>query len=49
MISNGYAKANNELIKSYNPWKEKTWIIGLSTNNLYGHSIMQLLSIEILN
>ena len=49
MICNGYAEANNKLLKSYHSNKRTLYIIYSDTNNLYGHSMMQLLPAEILD
>ena len=49
MICKGYAEANNQLLKSYDANKPTTHIKYLDTNNLYRHSMMQLLLTEILD
>ena len=43
MICKGYAEANNKFLKSYDAKKPTSYIIYLDTNNLYGHSMIQLL------
>ena len=37
-ISNGYSKANNKYLKSYDPEQESKHIIYLDANNLYGYA-----------
>ena len=49
IICKGYAEANNIFLKSYDANKPTSYIIYLDANNLYGHSIMQLLPTEIFN
>ena len=49
MICKNYAEANNKFLKSYDANKCTWYIIYLDANNLYGHSMMQLLSTEILD
>ena len=46
-----YSEANNKLLKLYYLSKPSTYIAYLdaSANSLYGHSLMQLLPIEILD
>ena len=48
MICKGYPEASNEFLK-YDANKTTSYIIYLDTNNLYGHSMMQLLPAEILD
>ena len=48
MISKGYAEASNTFVRSYD-LNKGTSVIYLDANNLYGHSMMQLLSFEILD
>lgn len=45
----GYDKAENELLKLYHRRKLNTWIIDVNSNNLYGHSMTQLLPIKMLD
>ena len=47
MICKGYAQANNKFLKSYDDKKPTSNIICLDTNNLSGHSMMQLLLTEL--
>ena len=49
IICKGYAEANNTFLKSQDANKHTSYIIYLDANNLYGHSIMQLLPTEIFN
>ena len=49
MIFKGYAEANNKFLKSYHANKPTSWIIYFDANNLYGHSMMQLLPTETLD
>ena len=49
MILKGYTEANNKFIKSYDANKPTSYIIYLDTDNLYAHSMMQLLPTEILD
>ena len=49
MICKGYAEANNKFLKSYNANKPIPYIICLDANNLYGHTMMQILPTEILD
>ena len=49
MICKVYAEANNKFLKSYNANKPTSDIIYLDANDLYGHSMMQALSAEILD
>ena len=46
MICKGYAEANNKFLKSY---KSTLYITYLYADDLYGHLMMQLLAIEILD
>ena len=48
MFCNGYIKANNKFLKSYNSSKPLIYIVYLDVNNLYGHSMMELVPIEII-
>ena len=48
IICNAYGEAYNKLLKSDYANKPTLYIIYLDDNNLYGHSMMQLLPIEIL-
>jgi len=43
MISNRYAKANNPYLPDYDNTKEKSFLIYVDANNLYGHSMSQSL------
>jgi len=43
MISQRYAKANNEFCKDYDPEVEKSWLGYIDANNLYGYAMMQKL------
>ena len=43
-----YTEANNKFLKSYDANKLISYIIYLDANNLYGHSMAQLLPTEIL-
>ena len=43
MISQRYAKANNELVGEYNPEQPKTYISDWDPNNLYGWAMSQVL------
>ena len=49
IISKGYSEANNKLLKFYNANKPITNIIYLDANNLYRHSMIQLLPTGILD
>ena len=49
MICKGYKQANNKFLKSRNPSKSLTHILDLDANNLYGHSMMQLLPFEMID
>ena len=49
MIYKGYAEAYNKLLKSYDANKPTSYRIYLETNNLYGHSTMQLSPTKIFN
>ena len=44
-----YTEANNKFLKSYDANKHISYIIYLDANNLYGHSMTQLLPTEILD
>ena len=48
-IYKGYSKPNNKFLKSHDPSKPSTYIMHLDANNLYEHSMMQLLQLEILD
>ena len=43
MVSKRYAKANNNKSQNYNEDIEKTWLLYLDANNLYGWAMMQAL------
>lgn len=47
IIFKAYAEANNKFLKPFVPNKPRSYIIYLDTNNLYSHSMMQLLPNEI--
>ena len=49
MICRCYAEANKKLLKSCYAKKPTSYTIYLNANNLYGHSVMQLLPTEILD
>ena len=49
MICKGYAEANIKFMKSYDSNKPTSYIVYLDANNLYGHSMMKLLSTETLD
>ena len=49
MIFKSNAEANNEFLKYHNANKPTSYIIYLDTNNLNGHSLMELLLTEILD
>ena len=49
LICKGYAEAHNIFLKSVDANKTTSYIIYLDANDLYGHSMMQLLPIEILD
>ena len=42
-IFNGYSKANNKYLKSYDPKQESKHIIYLAANNLYGYAMFKFL------
>ena len=44
-ITHRYAKANNQYLDSYDPSKEKEFIIYLDANNLYGWAMSQSLPV----
>ena len=46
---NGCTETNNKFLKSYNANKRISYIKYLDANNLYEHSMMQLLPTEILH
>ena len=48
MICKRYAKPNNKFLKSYNTYKNTSYIEYVDVNNLYGHSMMHLLPTGIL-
>ena len=48
MIFRGYAEANKTFLKSYDASKSTSYIIYLNAKNWYGHSMMHLLTTEIL-
>ena len=41
--SNGYSKASNKYLKSYNPKQDPKHIINLDANNLYGYAMSKFL------
>ena len=47
MICQGYIEADNEMLKFYDHFKPKIWIICEDANNLYGHSKIGSFSFEI--
>ena len=49
MICKGCAEASNKFLKSSIDKKPTSYIIYLDANNLYGHSVKQLLPTEILD
>ena len=49
VICKGYAEGSNKLLKSYNTNKPTSYIVYLNANDLYGHSMMQLLPTKILD
>ena len=49
MICKGYSEANNKFLKSYNAKKPTSYIKYLDANELYEHSMKQLLPTEIFN
>ena len=49
MICKGYAENNNKFLKSHDSYKPTSHIMYLDTDNLYGHSMMQLMPTEMLN
>ena len=49
MIGKTYAEANKKFLKSYDANKLTSYLMYLDTNNLYGHSMIQLLPTEILD
>ena len=49
IIFKAYAEANNKFLKAFVPKKPRSYTIYLETNNLYSHSMMQLLPNEILD
>ena len=49
VICKGYTETNNKFLKSCSYDKPTSHIIYLNVNNLYGHTMMQLLSTEIFN
>ena len=48
MISKAYTKANNEFLKSNDPNKPTSYIY-LDANTLYGHFMMQLFPLQMLD
>lgn len=46
MISNRYAKANNPYVKDYEPTADKSYIMYLDANNLYGWAMSQPLPVS---
>ena len=49
MIFKGYPEADNKFLKSCDVNKSASYILYLDADNLYGHSMMQLLPTEILD
>ena len=49
MTCKGFAEANIKFLKSYDASKPTSYITYLDANNLYGHSMMQLLLTKILD
>ena len=49
MNCKGNAKADNKFLKSYEPNKPTSCIIYLGTNNLCGHSMMQICPTDLLD
>ena len=49
MICKRYNEANNKLLKSYNANKPTSYTIYFVADDLYGHSMRQLLPTEILD
>ena len=49
MICNGNAEANSKFLKSFGANKPTSYIMYLEANNLYRHSMIQLLPTEILD
>ena len=49
IICKSCREVNNKLLKPNDPSKPSTIDVCLNANNLYGHSIMQLLATEILD
>ena len=49
MICKVHAEANSKFLKSYDDNKPTSYIIYIDPNNLYGHSMMQLLPTKILD
>ena len=43
-ISKRFSKANNKILKSYDPKQESKHIMYLDTNNLYGYAMSKFLS-----
>ena len=43
MVANPYAKANNPLVKGYDPQQPKSYILLVDCNNQYGWSMSQYL------
>ena len=49
MTCKGFAEANIKFLKSYDASKPTSYITCLDANNLYRHSMMQLLPTKILD
>ena len=43
-INKNYSKAKNKFLKSYEPCKLLTYIVYIDYHNIYGYSMMQLVS-----
>lgn len=41
MVSKRFARANNHMVPGFNPEKEKSWLMYLDANNLYGWAMSQ--------
>ena len=49
IIYKGYTEANNKFLKPYDVNKSTLYIVYLDASNLYGHTMMNLLSNELLD
>ena len=49
IIYKGYPEANNKFLKPYDVNKSTLYIVYLDASNLYGHTMMNLLSNELLD